>query len=202
MPVLVHETAPLPTTRGGSVKLRLLVLDVHGQSEIRIDREEQLPHKALASIVLRIRHPSHGIEPLARSMTTIVHELERLHQQGYSIRERAGGGWRGAWRSELLAGNGTATGTSWEIELRKPERTLEPLAHLLQSLDVPAPRIDTAAAHSSVLAAAMREHGSEVRRKHAIEALIASDPLLPGDEFVEELESRGLLTSDGMESGS
>lgn len=190
---VVYETATLAAARGGTVALRLLVLEVGATTEIRIDRKEHLPHKALSFVVLRICQPTRGIEPLARAMTTIVHELERLHRQGYSLRERAGGGWRGAWHCDLLVPRGAPAVASWEIELRKPGKTLEPLARVLASLDVPAPRIDRSGEDSGILTAAMREHGDEVARHHAIDALIASDPLVPADEFLEELEARGLL---------
>ena len=190
---VVYETPPLRGSRGGSVTLRLVVFESDESSEIRITRDEQRPHKALSSDVLRIRQRTDSIQPLARAMTTIVHELERLHRQGYSLRQRAGGGWRGAWRADLLATDGARAVASWEVELRKPGKTLEPLARVLASLDVPTPRTDRIPRNGGILAAAMREHGDEVRRNHAIDALIASDPLVPGDEFVQQLEARGLL---------
>ena len=191
---VVYESEPLTSPRGGTVKLRLLLLNCDAVTEIRIEREEQLPHKTLESIVIRLREPTQQIDSLARAMTTIVHELERLHRQGYSLRERAGGGWRGAWHSDLLSvGTNPRAVASWEIELRKPGKTLEPLARLLVSLDVPRPVIEAGAVETVSLVAAMREQGRDARREHAIDALIAADPLAPGDEFLDNLESRGLL---------
>jgi hypothetical protein len=189
---LVYESATLPAPSGGTITLRLLLSGAAVRSEIRIDREERLAHKTLKSVVLRVNDETDGLEPLARAMTTVVHELERLHGRGYTLRERAGGGWRGAWRAELIAPDGSRTAASWEIDVRKPRKNLEPLAQTLASVDPARPQFP--AAHDSPsLADLMRQHGDEVRRNHAVDALIASDPTAPADELLEELDARGLL---------
>jgi hypothetical protein len=194
----IYETGALTTARGGSVVLQLRLIESAAAVEIRIDREERLPHKTLRSVVLKIQEPRQGIEALARAMTTIVHELERLLRQGYSLTERAAGGWRGAWHAELRSPAGARAAASWEIDLRKPTKRIEPLARTLASLDVPAPRIERVVGDASPLAATMREHGADRRRAHAVDALIAADPLLPAHDLLDELETRGLLApTDG-----
>lgn len=70
---------------------------------------------------------------------------------------------------------------------------LDLLAAKLAALEIPAAQFDEPRDDAALLAAAMRQHGSEVRRHHAVDALIAEDPTLPADELVEELERRGLL---------
>jgi hypothetical protein len=111
----VYETGPRRIAGGGSVVLRLLVSEAKGRTEIRIDCERRLPHKALESVVLKIEQPTRGIEPLARATTTITHELDRLHRQGYALRERAGGGFRGAWHADLVSPHDSRVVVSWEI---------------------------------------------------------------------------------------
>jgi hypothetical protein len=197
----VYESMGFPAPRGARVTLRLLLSTQGDRTEIRIEREERLPHKSLVSTVLTITQPTTGIEPLARAMTTFAHELERLHARGYSLRERAGGGWRGAWRADLLTPDGGHAAMSWEIEHKRPHRTLEPLARALASLDRPRPQMDEPADQVDSLAAFMRAHGGELRRNHAVDALIAADPAVPTDELLEELDARGLLSPTDTDAG-
>lgn len=189
----VYESAPLRGERGGTTVLRLLLSSAAARTEVRIDRQELLPHKALNSVVVRIDEPSAAVEPLARAMTTVVHELERLLLQGYWLRERAGGGWRGAWHTDLVAPRSTRAVLAWKTDLTKRPRELERLAASLARLDVPVARFDEPQDDAAALAAVMRRHGADVRRHHAIDALTAQDPMLPADELVEELDRRGLL---------
>lgn len=134
----MHESRGYPTTGGATVTLRLIVVDRGSHRiEIRIGREERLPHKILCTVVLTVTAPAAGIEPIARAMTTITHELDRLHRQGYTLRQRAGGGLRGAWRTELQpadGGNGGKALVSWESEPRKPTE-LDQLARVLATVD-------------------------------------------------------------------
>jgi hypothetical protein len=197
-PAVVYETTGLRTAAGDAVTLQLILSTGDDRCEIRIDRSEQRPHKTLHSVVLRITHPTAGVERPARAMTTIAHELERLHRQGYALRERAGGGFRGAWRADLMTPDSARSAVSWEIDLRKPHKRVEPLAHALATLDVPRPQFDEPDATDSV-AALMRTHGAEVRRNHAVDALIAADPTTPADELIDELDARGLLTPSDPE---
>jgi hypothetical protein len=125
-------------------------------------------------------------------MTTLMCELERLHDQGYWLRQRAGGGWRGAWRADLLPPNGARTALSWEIRPRSPGKELAALVRRAASLDVPTYRSTESVRDDTPLAAMMREHGDEVGRRQAIAALIAADPAAPIDDFLRELEARGL----------
>lgn len=190
----VYETAARRTPDGGTLVLRLLVSAANSRTEIRIDCERRLPHKVLESIVLKIDQPTHGIEPLARAMTTITHELDRLHRQGYALRECAAGGFRGAWHADLVSPHDSRVAVSWEINLRRPTKNLELLAGRLAALDLPAPTLFESRHDTDVLVTAMIDHGDEVRRHHAIDAIIAADPSMPADEFLEELEGRGLLS--------
>jgi hypothetical protein len=141
--------------------------------------------------VLTIRHPSAGAGPPAREMTTIAHELERLHRQGYSLRQRSAG-WRGAWHADLMPPGARRAVLSWPIEASNPAARVHALSRTLASLDVPTARKQPDP-DSAVIAEIMREHGAELQRAHAIDALNAADPTLPADEFLEELETRGLL---------
>lgn len=197
----IYESAAFSAPRGARVTLRLVLSASLERTEIRIEREERFPHKSLASTVLGIDQPTSGLEPLARAMTTILHELERLHGRGYSLRERAGGGWSGAWRVDLLTPDGARTVTSWEIEQKRPQKTLEALARALTTLDRPRPQLEEEADRSESLAAFMRAHGNELRRNHAVDAVIAADPTAPADELLDELEARGLLGPTDTDAG-
>ena len=192
--IVVHESRPLPAESGGKVVLRLLVAQTRGRTEIRIEREERLAHKTLSSTVLRVEESDAVIEPLARSITTIAHELERLHVQGYSLRERAGGGWSGKWQTDLVRSRASRAVLSWPSELRRPLQELAPLEAALVALDVPRARLDVPEDREGGLAAAMRRHGAEVARNHAVDAAIAASPELPADELLEALEEQGLLS--------
>ena len=198
MTTTVYESAALPTSRGGTVALRLLLTSSGHSSTITIECTERLPHKVLQWVVLAIADSTGGLEPLARAMTTITHELERLHGQGYTLRQRAVGGWRGAWHAELVSPQNSRTVMSWEIELRKPTRTLEPLASALVALNPPTPQPDRATDDHGSVVAAMRARGGEIQRTHAIDALIASDPLMPADELLEELRLGGCSARSTM----
>ena len=192
--IVVHESRPLPAEGGGKVVLRLLVAEAGGRTEIRIEREERLAHKTLRSTVLRIEESSAVIEPLARSMTTIAHELERLHGQGYVLRERAGGGWSGRWQTDLVRTRSGRAELSWTSDMRRPARELASLEAALVAFDVPRPRLEEPADGAGGLADAMRRHGAEVRRNHAVDAAIAADPTMPAEELLEALEAKGLLS--------
>jgi len=191
---LVYETTELRSDDAGPVVLRLVLAETGTRTEIWIEREQRLPHKTLQSIVLRIEESSSAIAPLARAMTTVVHELERLHRQGYSVRERAGGGWSGKWHTDLVRRRGARPALAWPSDLRKAAAKLGPLEAALSELDVPRPEFDEPADHAGQLAAAMRRHGAEVRRIHAVDAAIAADPAQPADELLEALEEQGLLS--------
>ena len=191
---VVHESRPLPAESGGKVILRLLVAQTRDRTEIRIEREERLAHKTLSSTVLRIEEANAVIEPLARSMTTIAHELERLHVQGYALRERAGGGWSGKWQTDLVRSRASRAVLSWPSEMRRPLQELATLEAALVALDVPRARLDAPEDPEGGLAAAMRRHGAEVRRNHAVDAAIAANPELPAAELLEALEEQGLLS--------
>jgi hypothetical protein len=188
----VYESAPLPGERGYTVVLQLLLAMAGPRTEMRVDREQRFPHKTLTSTVVRVHEPSAGIEPLARAMTTVVHELERLHRQGYGLRERATG-WRGAWHTDLVSPRGASAAMSWKIDLTKRAAEVMRLAERLAAHDVPVAAFNEPADDATTLAAMMRHHGAEARREHAVDALIAEDPTLSAGELVEELDRRGLL---------
>jgi hypothetical protein len=189
----IHETARFKSSGRGTVFLRFLANSAGSETELRIDRHEQLPHKTFDWPALRVTRPTSEIRPLARTVTTIVCELERLHSQGYWLRQRAGGGWRGAWKAELLPAGGSRPSIAWEIELRRPAAELGALTDGLVSLDVPSYRPDRSDDDLDFLVSSMRHHGKEVRRRHGVDALIAADPASPTDDFLRELEARGLL---------
>jgi hypothetical protein len=189
----IRATECRTTAGGGAVRLRLLARRFGSDTELRIDYEQRLPHKSVDWTVIKVVRPTVSIHPLARDITTLMCELERLHQQGYSLRQRAGGGWRGAWRADLLPGGGARPALSWEIELRKPEQELPALACHASRLDVPTYRSDESQASEGLLESAMRDHAGEVSRRQAIDALAAADPAAPVDDFLRELDARGLL---------
>jgi len=191
----VGATGLLPSAGGGPVRLRLFTSGDGTDTELRIDREERLPHKLIEWTVLKVVRPTATIYPLARELTTILCELERLHHRGYWLRQRAGGGWRGAWRADLLPPGGSRPALSWEIQLRKPEMELAALSGSITALDPPAYRSDEVTGNDDLLVEAMRQHGDEVRRRQAIDALIAADPAAPIDDFLQVLDTQGLLDS-------
>jgi hypothetical protein len=67
---------------------------------------------------------------------------------------------------------------------------------------VPRPRFEQDDRNVGALAAAMRRQGETIRRDHAIDALLAADPTLPADEFLDALEQRGLLSPPEEASGN
>lgn len=83
---------------------------------------------------------------------------------------------------------------SWPSELRRPLQELAPLEAALVALDVPRARLDVPEDREGGVAAAMRRHGAEVARNHAVDAAIAASPELPADELLEALEEQGLLS--------
>src|SRR5262249_17018090 len=113
--------------------------------------------------------------------------------QGYWLRERAGGGWRGTWHSDLVPREATRAVLSWKIDLSKRPGELQRLAAALAQLAVPVARYDTPDGGEADLAAMLRDHGGEVRRRHAVDEAIAEDPERSAGELVEELDRRGLL---------
>jgi hypothetical protein len=195
----IRATEGLPASDGGVVTLRLLAKGFGSDTELRIDHEQRLPHKALAWTVIKITRPTASIYSLARDLTTFMCELERLHRQGYALRQRAGGGWRGAWRADLLAQGTARPALSWEIELRKPEQELSALACRASRLDVPTYRADESEGGDGSLNEAMRDHAYEVTRRQTIDALAAADPAAPLDDFLRELDARGLLGQHGQD---
>jgi len=125
-------------------------------------------------------------------MTTIVHDLERLHRQGYTLRQRAGGGWSGAWRSDLHPPAGGRPIASWESQPRKADGVAT-LARLLSDLDRPSPKPDPEDDPLASLAARLRARGVEVQRDRNVDAFIAEHPDLPIEDLLDALENRGLL---------
>lgn len=189
---VVFESKDVPDDgrSGGVTKLRLILADSHDRVEIRIDREQQLPHKILRSVVLKVIAPPAAIEPIARTMTTITHELDRLHRAGYTLRQRAGGGLRGAWRTDLMPPNPSKATLSWESEPRKGTR-LDQLACTLATIGRPPSRAQQNASGS--VAELMRRVSTDTQRRQAVDGLIAEHPEMPVDDLLEIMERRGLL---------
>lgn len=185
----VRTTGWLATPVGGTVQLRLLISGDRRDTQVRIHREERRPHKTLEWTVLEVVQPTEGIYSLARDMTTVMCELERLHHKGYWLRQRAGGGWRGAWRADLMPPKAARAALSWQIRPRRPGKELAALVGRISSLDVPTYRSDRSLGEDTALIATMQDHGNEVRRQQAIDALIAADPAAPMDDFLRALDA-------------
>jgi hypothetical protein len=130
------------------------------------------------------------MEPVARAMTTITHELDRLHSQGYTLRQRAGGGMRGAWHADLRhAGRGRAL-VSWDAEPRKPNR-LDQLARLLATVH-PSSALREADTKPP-LVRHMRDISDEAQRDRAVDRFIADHPDMPIEDLLEALERQHFL---------
>lgn len=102
---LIHATAGLTTAAGASLTLTLTLDAGETSTSLNIQRLEMLPHKELHTTVLSVKTPIDTGAFLAKAMTTIAYELDRLHRQGYWLRERSVG-LRGIWHNELCGARG------------------------------------------------------------------------------------------------
>jgi hypothetical protein len=201
-PRLIHATAGLTTAAGAPLRLALTLDAGEISTSLEIHRLELLPHKELRTTVLLLTAPTDGVVLLASAMTTISHELERLHRQGYWLRERSVG-LRGIWHNDLCHPQGHLV-QSWPTVARHPHKVVEPLAADLAGLDIPVTEDDEPLDRGEALEVIMREHGRELLRRHETDSYLAKHPMSSADELLDHLDRRGLLapsTSASRTSG-
>lgn len=190
VPRLIHATAGLTTSAGTPLTLTLTLHAGQSTTSIEIHRLEVLPHKELRTTVLSVNVPTDGAASLAKAMTTIAHELDRLHRQGYWLRERSRG-MRGAWHNELCCREGDAVHT-WPTTPKHPHQIVGPLAAALAELDVPVAQ-DRGVERGEALEILMREHSTHRLREHETNAYLAANPLSSADDLLDHLDRKGLL---------
>ena len=190
-PRIIHATAGLKTSAGAPLTLTLTLLDASETStSFEIHRLEVLPHKELHTTVLSVSAPTDAVAWLAKSVTTIAHELDRLHRQGYWLRERSVG-LRGIWHNDLCHPRGHLVQT-WPTAPKRPRKVVEPLATALTETDVPIAQ-DQPLDRGDALEVIMREQGYEVLRRHEIDSYLAKHPLSSADELLDHLDGKDLL---------
>lgn len=189
-PRLIHATAGLTTATGAPLTLTL-TLDV-GETSVSlvIHRLEVLPHKELRTTVLAANAPIDGVPSLAKAMTTVTHELDRLHRRGYWLRERSVG-LRGIWHNDLCHPRGHLV-HSWPTAPSRPRKVVEPLALALARIDRPVPQ-DEPRDRGAALEIMMRGHGAELLRQHEMDSYLAEHPLSSADELLDHLDRKDLL---------
>jgi hypothetical protein len=190
-PRLIHATLGLTTAAGASLRLALTLNAGEISTSLEIHRLELLPHKELRTTVLSVTAPTDGVALLANAMTTISHELERLHRHGYWLRERSVG-LRGIWHNDLCHPQGHLV-QSWPTVPRHPHRVVEPLAGALAGLDLPVPGDDERLDRGKALEVIMRERGRELLRRHETDSYLAKHPMSSADELLDHLDRKGLL---------
>lgn len=184
---VIHSTSGLTTPAGAQLTLSLSLTAGALMTHFGIDRVEVLPHKQLRSTVLSVTAPTDGAQAMAEAITTVAHELNRLHRQGYWLRERSVG-MRGIWHNDLCDASGRLA-QSWQTTPKRPGKVIEPLAAALAALDVPVAR-EAPLDRGQALEEIMREHSAERRREHDLNEHLAADPLGSVDELVDHLEAR------------
>lgn len=193
VPRLIHATDGLTTTAGAPLTLTLTLDAGQDLTSIEIHRLEVLPHKKLRTTVLSVRAATDGVASLAKAMTTVAHELDRLHRRGYCLRERSVG-LRGSWHNELWHPEGHAV-HSWPTTPKRPHAIAGPLAAALAGLDVPVAQ-DRPVDRGEALEILMREHSTDLVREHETNSYLAADPLSSADELLDHLHRKDLLGSD------
>jgi hypothetical protein len=173
VPRLIHATDGLTTTAGAPLTLTLTLDAGQDLTSIEIHRLEVLPHKKLRTTVLSVRAATDGVASLAKAMTTVAHELDRLHRRGYCHPE------------------GHAV-HSWPTTPKRPHAIAGPLAAALAGLDVPVAQ-DRPVDRGEALEILMREHSTDLVREHETNSYLAADPLSSADEL---LDHQDLLGSD------
>ncbi len=184
---VIHSTSDLATPAGAQLTLTLSLTAGALTTHFGIDRVEVLPHKQLRSTVLSVTAPTDGAQAMAEAITTVAHELNRLHRQGYWLRERSVG-MRGIWHNDLCDAAGRLA-QSWQTTPKRPGKVIEPLAAALAALDVPVAR-EAPPDRGQALEEIMRERSAERRREHDLNDYLAADPLGSADELVDHLEAR------------
>ena len=189
-PRLIHATAGLTTAAGAPLTLTLTLDAGVTSTSLEIHRVEVLPHKQLRTTVLSVNAPTDGVALLAKAMTTITHELDRVHRQGYWLRERSVG-LRGIWHNDLCHPRGHLV-QSWPTVPKRPRKVVEPLASVLAGLDVPVAQ-DQPLERGEALEVIMREHGRALLRQHKTDSYLAKHPLSSTDELLDHLDRKDLL---------
>ncbi len=140
--------------------------------------------------MLTVAAPTDAVVTLARAMTTITHELDRLHRKGYFLRERSAG-LRGIWHNDLCNSRGRLV-QSWQTAPKQPHKVIEQLAAALVGLDVPVAQ-ERPPDRGESLEILMRQRSAEVVREHEIDVFLAEQPLSSADDLLDHLDSKGLL---------
>lgn len=187
---LIHTADGLTTPAGAPVTLTLTLAAGHTATTIEIQRLEVLRHKKLRTTVLTLTVPTDAAAALAKAMTTIAHELDRLHRHGYWLRERSVG-LRGIWHNDLCHPQGHVVQT-WQTAPKRPHKVVGRLAAALGGLDVPVAQ-ERPPDRGQALETLMRERGAELIRDHETNSYLAEQPLSSVDELLDHLDSKDLL---------